>query len=124
MAHHGYNIRFFRNLRGFKQEALAQMIDLEWNQKKISLLESRAVVSNHELKLIGSVLNVKVEILKEFDQDQFMTNLNDSISESQEVIIKDEIYLLQNEIILLNEKIISAKQLLIRELLENKSIHN
>ncbi|MGN6437566.1 MAG: hypothetical protein ACTHMM_13585 [Agriterribacter sp.] len=37
--HEGRNVKRFREMRGLKQEALADMLGDDWSQKKISQLE-------------------------------------------------------------------------------------
>ncbi|MGC4056624.1 MAG: hypothetical protein QM743_00665 [Chitinophagaceae bacterium] len=43
--HEGRNVKRFREMLGIKQDALAIDLGDDWNQKKISLLEQRKVLS-------------------------------------------------------------------------------
>jgi transcriptional regulator with XRE-family HTH domain len=66
--HHGRNIKRIREIQGIKQEALAIELGNDWNQKKISLLESKEVVDDEILGEVAKALKVPVDAIKNFDE--------------------------------------------------------
>ena len=68
--HHGRNIKRFREMMGIKQEALAFELGPEWSQKKISLLEQREEIEEELLRQVGEILQIPVEAIKKFDEEQ------------------------------------------------------
>jgi len=64
--HHGQNIRRFREMLNMKQEALAHELGTEWNQKKVSLLESKETVDQELLEQVAKALHVPVDAIKNF----------------------------------------------------------
>ncbi|MCT1523653.1 helix-turn-helix transcriptional regulator [Sphingobacterium hotanense] len=73
--HQGRNVRRFREMLGLKQEALAYELGEEWNQRKISLLESKEEIEEHLMKEIAAVLKVPVEAIKNFDEETAIFNI-------------------------------------------------
>lgn len=68
--HEGRNVKRFREMLGIKQEALANELGDDWNQKKISLLEQKETVDIPLLQQISAVLKVPVEAFQNFDEEQ------------------------------------------------------
>lgn len=68
--HHGRNIKRFREMMGIKQEALAFELGPDWSQKKISLLEQREEIEEELLRQVGEILQIPVEAIKKFDEEQ------------------------------------------------------
>jgi transcriptional regulator with XRE-family HTH domain len=68
-VHHGRNIKRIREIQGIKQEALALELGEEWNQKKISLLESKEVVDETMLGEVAKALKVSPEAIKNFNEE-------------------------------------------------------
>jgi len=68
-THEGHNIKRFREMLGIKQEALAFDLGDDWNQKKISLLESKEVVEPDILELVAKALKVPAEAIKNFSEE-------------------------------------------------------
>ena len=68
--HEGRNIKRFREMLGYKQEALAFDLGDDWNQKKISLLEAKETVEPALLQQISGVLKIPVEAFQNFDEEQ------------------------------------------------------
>ena len=57
-------------MMGIKQEALAFELGPEWSQKKISLLEQREEIEEELLRQVGEILQIPVEAIKKFDEEQ------------------------------------------------------
>ncbi len=65
---------------GIKQEALAYELGEEWNQKKISLLEQKEEVDTPLLEQISQVLHIPVEAFKNFDEEQAINVISNTIN--------------------------------------------
>ncbi|KJJ38052.1 helix-turn-helix transcriptional regulator [Aequorivita vladivostokensis] len=78
--HQGRNIKRFREMLGIKQEALAYELGEEWNQKKISLLEQKEEVDTPLLEQISQVLHIPVEAFKNFDEEQAINVISNTIN--------------------------------------------
>ena len=74
--HHGRNVKRFRELLGFKQEALAIELGDDWSQKRVSLLESREIIEDDILAQVAAILKVPVEAIKNFDEQAAVTYFN------------------------------------------------
>lgn len=68
--HEGRNVKRFREMLGIKQEALANELGDDWNQKKISLLEQKETVDIPLLQQISAALKIPVEAFQNFDEEQ------------------------------------------------------
>ena len=72
--HIGRNISRMRELRGMKQEALAQAIGT--NQQAISGIESSETVDPAKLKEIAKALGVTVEAIENFSEESVFNYFN------------------------------------------------
>lgn len=72
--HIGRNIGRIRELRGMKQEALAQAIGS--NQQAISGIESSEKVDSEKLLLIAKALGVTVEAIENFSEESVFNFFN------------------------------------------------
>ena len=54
---------------GIKQEALALELGDDWNQRKVSLLEQKAVIEQELLDQVAKVLKVPADAIKNFDEE-------------------------------------------------------
>ena len=68
--HQGRNVKRFREMLGIKQEALAYELGDDWNQKKISLLETKETIDLPLLRQISDALKIPVEAFQNFDEEQ------------------------------------------------------
>ena len=80
-AHHGKNLRRFREWYGWKQEALAFEMGDDWTQKKISLLEQKDVIEDEILKQLSTVLKVPVEAFDILQEESCVNFINNTISD-------------------------------------------
>lgn len=76
--HHGRNVKRFRELFRIKQEGLAMQLGGDWNQKKISMLESKEEIDDALLEQIGKVLHIPVEAIKNFDEETAVINIQNN----------------------------------------------
>jgi transcriptional regulator with XRE-family HTH domain len=66
--HEGRNIKRFREMLGIKQDALADALGDDWNQKKISLLEAKEQIEPALLEQVAKALKVPADAIKNFDE--------------------------------------------------------
>lgn len=74
--HEGRNVKRFREMLGIKQEALADALGDDWNQKKISMLEAKEQIEPALLDEVAKALKVPSNALKSFDTEQAIHNIN------------------------------------------------
>ena len=74
--HQGRNVKRFREMLGIKQEALAVELGDDWNQKKISLLESKETIEAAILEEVAKALKVPTEAIKNFDEKAAISYIN------------------------------------------------
>lgn len=74
--HEGRNLKRIREMLGIKQEALALELGEDWNQKKISLLESKESIEPQLLEQLAGALKVNVEAIKNFDEEAAINYFN------------------------------------------------
>jgi transcriptional regulator with XRE-family HTH domain len=75
-VHHGRNIKRIREIQGIKQEALALEMGEDWNQKKISLLESKETIDDELISQVAKALKVPSEAIKNFNEEAVVTNIS------------------------------------------------
>lgn len=68
--HEGRNVKRFREMLGIKQETLALELGEDWNQKKISILETKETIDVPLLRQISTALKIPVEAFQNFDEEQ------------------------------------------------------
>lgn len=79
--HQGRNVKRFREMLGIKQEALANQLGVDWNQKRISLLEQREEIEEGILSQVAEVLKLPVEAFKNFDEEQAVNLISCTFSD-------------------------------------------
>lgn len=57
-------------MQGMKQEALADALGDDWNQKKVSLLEAKEKIELEILEQVSKILRVPVEAFQKLDDEQ------------------------------------------------------
>ena len=72
--HVGHNLQKIRVYFGMKQEALAA--DLGVNQQVISKIEKQEEIEEGLLNQIASVLGISAEVIKDFDVEKAIYNIN------------------------------------------------
>jgi transcriptional regulator with XRE-family HTH domain len=68
--HEGRNVKRFREMRGWKQEGLADEMGEECIQRKISLLEQKETIEPEILLLVSTALNIPIEVFQNLDEEQ------------------------------------------------------
>lgn len=73
----GYNIQVIRNLKGLKQEVVANEIGI--SQSEYSIIENSNSIDDTLLAKIAAVLNVTPEIIKEFNENNAFYSIENKI---------------------------------------------
>ncbi len=128
--HQGRNVKRFREIMGIKQDALAAELGNDWNQQKISLLEQKETIDLPLLQQISEVLEIPVEALQKFDEDQVVNIVSNTFSDFKDNAVAnpvgmnynctfnplDEIKKLHEEKIALYERMLKEKDEMIARL--------
>lgn len=80
--HEGRNVKRFREMRGLKQEALADLLGDDWSQKKISQLESKETIDEGILQEVARILKFPAELFRTFDEDKPMNIISNNTFEN------------------------------------------
>lgn len=78
--HEGKNVKRFREMLGIKQEALAHELGEEWTQKKVSLLEQKAVLEPEVLYKVSKALKIPDLAIKNFDEEKAITIIANTVN--------------------------------------------
>lgn len=85
--HQGRNVKRFREMLGIKQDALAYELGDDWNQQKISLLEQKETIETSLLKQISVVLKIPVEAIENFNEEQAVNIISNTITNNDNAIM-------------------------------------
>ena len=77
--HQGRNLRRFREMLGWKQDALASAMGDPWNQKKISLLEQKETIDNSILEEVAKILKISPDAIKNFTEELGVNIISNSL---------------------------------------------
>ena len=80
--HEGRNVKRIREMLGIKQDALAIELGDDWNQKKISLLESKETIEPQILDEVAKALKVPVEAIKNFTEDAAINIISSTLHDT------------------------------------------
>lgn len=121
-VHLGRNIKRLREMLGIKQEALAIEMGGDWNQKKISLLESKDVIDADLLALVAKGLKMPVEAIENFNDDAAVNIISSTFNTHDHAIGMNNNCQLTfnpvNKIIELFERMLKDKEEMIKKLEE------
>ncbi len=78
--HEGRNVKRFREMLGIKQDALAADLGDDWNQQRVSLLEQKETIDTSLLQQISAILKVPVEAIQNFDEEQAVNVIANTIN--------------------------------------------
>jgi len=78
-VHYGKNIKRLREILGVKQETMALALNV--TQQAVSDLEKKANISDDILDRISKVLNVPVEVVKNFDEDAAISIISNTFND-------------------------------------------
>lgn len=90
--HIGRNISRIREMRGMKQETLAELLGV--SQQKVSLLENADELEDSKLEPIAKALEIPLESLKNFSEDAFFNIISNTFNTNDNgiAILRAEIY--------------------------------
>jgi transcriptional regulator with XRE-family HTH domain len=74
-VHHGKNLKRFREMLGYKQEAFADKLGGDWTVRKISYYENKEVIEAELIEELAKALNVPAEAILNFDEEKAMYNI-------------------------------------------------
>ncbi|WP_413514111.1 XRE family transcriptional regulator [Myroides odoratus] len=120
--HQGRNVKRFREMLGIKQEVLAFDLGEDWNQKKISLLEQKAVIEPVLLQQISKVLQIPVEAIENFDEQQAINIISSTFNDHAVGVIMnnnnpiDKLIQLHEDKIALYERMLKEKEEMMQRL--------
>ncbi|SDC16147.1 helix-turn-helix domain-containing protein [Niabella drilacis] len=120
--HEGRNVKRFREMLGIKQDALAYELGDDWNQKKISILETKETIDVPLLQQISAALKIPVEAFQNFDEEQAMNIIANTFGDyafncgTMNVHPIDKILQLHEEKIALYERMMKEKDEMMAEL--------
>jgi len=80
--HQGRNVKRFREMLGLKQEALALELGGDWNQKRVSLLESKDLIEPEILAEVAKALKVPEEAIKNFDEEKAVNIISNTFNDT------------------------------------------
>ena len=80
--HIGRNIKRFREILSIKQEALAIELGEDWNQKKVSIMESKPSIDLQLLDKVAAALKIPAEAIKNFDEEKTILNIQNNFEGS------------------------------------------
>ena len=118
--HEGRNVKRIREMLGIKQDALALELGDDWNQKKISLLESKETIEPQILEEVANALKVPAEAIKNFDEEKAIYNIqHNTDTASNNAIINYQFNPIE-KIIELYERMLKDKDAMIEEYKRSK----
>jgi transcriptional regulator with XRE-family HTH domain len=82
--HEGKNVKRFREMLGIKQEALAHELGEDWTQKKVSLMEQKAVLEPEVLYKVSKALNIPDIAIKNFDEEKAITIIANTVNNNDQ----------------------------------------
>jgi len=90
--HIGRNIARIREMRGMKQETLAELLGV--SQQKISVFENAEALEDIKLEPIAKALEISMEALKNFSEDAFFNIISNTFNTNDNgiAILRTEIY--------------------------------
>lgn len=84
--HEGRNVKRFREMLGMKQEALADALGSDWNQKKISLLEAKETIEPGVLEEVAKALKMPSEAIRNFDETSAVNFIASTFHDNASII--------------------------------------
>lgn len=106
--HLGRKVVRIRELRGMKQESLAEKLGV--SQQTISKLENSEFIDEDRLKVIAEALQVTPDIIRHFNEDALFNNIqNNSDAATNNVIVNYQLSPI-DKIVELYDKLLQSKQ--------------
>jgi len=78
--HQGRNVKRFREMLGWKQEALALALGNDWSQKRVSLLEQKELIEDDIIEQVAKILKVPSEAIKNFNEESALNIISNTFT--------------------------------------------
>lgn len=79
--HQGRNLKRFRELFNYKQDALAFELGEDWNQQKISLLEQKEKIDSDILEQVAAILKIPADAIRNFDEEKAVNIISNTYND-------------------------------------------
>jgi transcriptional regulator with XRE-family HTH domain len=83
--HEGRNLKRFRELFNYKQDALAFEPGEDWNKQKISLLEQKEKIDSDILEQVAAILKIPAKAIRNFDEQQAVTVISSTFNDNSQL---------------------------------------
>ena len=113
--HEGRNLKRFRELFNYKQDALAFELGEDWNQQKISLLEQKEKIDSDILEQVAAILKIPAEAIRNFDEDQAITVISSTFNNNAAVVNNNPVFHPIDKLIQLHEEKIALYERMLKE---------
>jgi transcriptional regulator with XRE-family HTH domain len=74
-AHHGQNVKRFRQMLGLKQEAFGEKLGEGWTIRRVSYLENQETIEPEIIEAVAKALGIPSEVISNFDEEKAMYNI-------------------------------------------------
>lgn len=85
--HIGKNISRIREIKGMKQITLAELLGV--SQQQVSIIENSESVEDSKLESIAKILEVPIEVIKEYSDDKVMNIITNNTFQDDSSAIKN-----------------------------------
>lgn len=85
--HIGKNISRIREIKGMKQITLAELLGV--SQQQVSIIENSESVEETKLESIAKILEVPIEVIKEYSDDKVMNIITNNTFQDDSSAIKN-----------------------------------
>ncbi|MCD2421782.1 helix-turn-helix domain-containing protein [Niabella pedocola] len=113
--HEGRNVKRFREMLGIKQDALALELGDDWNQKKISILETKETIDAALLQQISAALKIPAEAIQNFDEEQAITVISSTFNDGAAVIQHNPVFNPVEAVLKLHEEKMALYERMLKE---------
>jgi transcriptional regulator with XRE-family HTH domain len=120
--HHGQNVKRLREIKGIKQETLAEAID--YSQQSISRLEAQPKINDELLEKIAKEMNIPVETIKNFDEEKAINIISNTFQDGSFIGNIAPTFNPIDKVVELYERVIGEKEeriILLEQLLREKA---
>lgn len=85
-THLGENVKSLREIKGMKQETLAELMGDDWSQKKISLLEGKEDIEPEILQQVAKALDIPVEAIRNYNKESVINIIANTFHDTKGLI--------------------------------------
>lgn len=81
-THLGENIKSLREIKGMKQDTLAELMGDDWTQKKVFLLEGKEDIDQETLQQVAKALEVPVDAIKSYNRESVLQIISNTFNDN------------------------------------------